>query len=275
MSSLILYALAALTLPPSGSVLVPPAARGAGMEVEAGAGTQEGAAAPSEEPLAAGPLLVQLLEGDRPGRVQMAERLADILPTSQVLEALPLLADRDPEIRVIAAGLLARPDLAGAARRERVGALARAAALDADRRVVMAAIESLGRIGGPRATAELAALTGDDMNAVAVAAARALAGAPGGLSPLCALVRRSTASEGRPRSAVLVELLPPLRPVARRRAGGHRGRSRAPRLWTSAPILRRPGRGPGGLRPTDLSAHRLGGPGPGLLAAREARRRGD
>jgi len=208
MSSLILYALAALTLPPSGSVLVPPAARGAGMEVEAGAGTQEGAAAPSEEPLAAGPLLVQLLEGDRPGRVQMAERLADILPTSQVLEALPLLADRDPEIRVIAAGLLARPDLAGAARRERVGALARAAALDADRRVVMAAIESLGRIGGPRATAELAALTGDDMNAVAVAAARALAGAPGGLSPLCALVRRSTASEGRPRSAVLVELLP-------------------------------------------------------------------
>ncbi len=213
MFKLLLCALAALAPPASGPMAASHAPLGIGGRVQGGGSSGPGSAAASQEPLAAGPLaagqlLEQLMGEGRQDRVELAERLAEALPVRQVLEALPLLADRDPEIRIIAARLLARPDLGSAAKRERVDALARVAAADSDRRVIEEAVQSLGSIGGPRAAAKLGALTQDDMDSVAVAAARALAAAAGGLEPLCALVRRSTASEERPRSAVLVELLP-------------------------------------------------------------------
>ena len=208
MLNLLLCALATLSTPPSGPAHAARAVLGGELRVGVERGVQEGASKPPQESLAAAALMEQLMEEDRQGRAELAERLAESLPSSRILEALPLLADRDPDVRVIAARLLARPDLGGTARRERVDALARVSTLDSDRRVIVAAVEALGRIGGPRASAELGALTRDDMDAVAVAAARALATAAGGLEPLCDLVRRSTASEDRPRSAVLVELFP-------------------------------------------------------------------
>lgn len=167
---------------------------------------------PQEAPAAAAAdvddLLVRLAEREAVQREELAKQLAQALPPRRILEALPLLADREPGVRVVAAELMARPDLGATARRERVDALGRVTSGDSDRRVIEAAVTALGRIGGPRAAAELGALTQDDMDSTAVAAARALAGAADGIDPLCELVRRSTASEGRPRSAVLVELLP-------------------------------------------------------------------
>ncbi|MBL6757149.1 MAG: hypothetical protein ISQ11_12120 [Planctomycetes bacterium] len=167
---------------------------------------------PQEAPAAAAAdvddLLVRLAEREAVQREELAKQLAQALPPRRILEALPLLADREPGVRVVAAELMARPDLGATARRERVDALGRVTSGDSDRRVIEAAVTALGRIGGPRAAAELGALTQDDMDSTAVAAARALAGAADGIDPLCELVRRSTATEGRPRSAVLVELLP-------------------------------------------------------------------
>ncbi|MGB0332756.1 MAG: HEAT repeat domain-containing protein, partial [Planctomycetota bacterium] len=153
-------------------------------------------------------LLARLAGEAGPERTELAKQLAGALPPRRILEALPLLADTEPGVRVLAAELMARPDLGATARRERVEALARVASADSDRRVIEAAVTALGRIGGPRAVAELGALTQDDMDSVAVAAAKALAGAAEGIGPLRELVRRSTATEGRPRSTVLVELLP-------------------------------------------------------------------
>ncbi len=167
---------------------------------------------PQEAPAAAAAdvddLLVRLAEGEAVQREELVKQLARALPPRRILEALPLLADREPGVRVVVAELMARPDLGATARRERVDALGRVASSDSDRRVIEAAVTALGRIGGPRAAAQLGALTQDDMDSIAVAAARALAEAADGIEPLCELVRRSTASEGRPRSAVLVELLP-------------------------------------------------------------------
>lgn len=167
---------------------------------------------PQEAPAAAAAdvddLLVRLAEREAVQREELAKQLAQALPPRRILEALPLLADREPGVRVVAAELMARPDLGATARRERVDALGRVTSGDSDRRVIEAAVTALGRIGGPRAAAELGALTQDDMDSTAVAAARALAAAADGIDPLCELVRRSTATEGRPRSAVLVELLP-------------------------------------------------------------------
>ena len=171
-----------------------------------------GPPAPQEAPAAAvagvDDLLARLAGEEGPVRAELAKQLAGALPPRRILEALPLLADPEPGVRVLAADLMARPDLGATARRERVEALARVATADSDRRVIEAAVTALGRIGGPRAAAELGALTQDDMDSVAVAAAKALARAAEGIGPLCELVRRSTATEGRPRSTVLVELLP-------------------------------------------------------------------
>ncbi|MDG1983612.1 MAG: HEAT repeat domain-containing protein [Planctomycetota bacterium] len=154
--------------------------------------------------------LTRLVDGDLagPARVELARGVAEGLPVARVLEALPLLVDRDPEVRAIAASLLSRPDLGVLASRERVDALTRVAGSDSDRRVIEAAVEALGQIGGPGASAALGRLAVDDVDAVAEAAARALAGAADALEPLRDLVRRSTATEGRPRAAVLAALLP-------------------------------------------------------------------
>jgi len=109
-------------------------------------------------------LLLQLTDGEAEEREALARQLAEALPPGRILEAIPLLVDREPGVRVVAAGLMARPDIGATARRERVDALGRVASTDSDRRVIEAAVTALGRIGGARAAAELGALTQDDMD---------------------------------------------------------------------------------------------------------------
>jgi len=158
------------------------------------------AAAPDE--------LAALLAGGGGDRGARAARLARDLPANRVLEALPLLADGDAAVRLAVVDLLSRPDLGAGAVPERVAALGAAATGDPDPRVALAAVGALGRVGGARAAALLGELTGGESDAVAVAAARALAEAAGGLPPLREIVQRSTSTERRPRAAVLAALLP-------------------------------------------------------------------